>query len=156
MDSKAFIVAVEGAWRARATAPGTPPLTRLHVHVAAKLAYWRKADVRHRELARAARCSVRTVRRALARLHALGLLSWTRRVLSVRGWRAQVANQYHLNASSSLSYQELKSAARLSPPGWRAGPAHAPEPAVDLLAARRAAIERQGWSMVRGRQGASL
>ena len=148
MDPKAFIAAVERAWRERATTPDGKCLTRLHVHVAAKLAFWRKPAARHRELARAARCSTRTVRRALGRLHALGLLSWTRRVLATRGWRAQIANLYHLNSSSSLGYQRLKSAANLSPPGAPIGKREA-SGAPDMLAARRAAIERLGWGLFR-------
>lgn len=151
MDPKAFICAVEKAWRDRATAPGVPPLTRLHVHVAAKLAWWRKPDVRHRELARAARCSTRTVRRALARLHALGLLSWTRRVLAVRGWRAQIANHYHLCSSSSVSYQELRSSAKMSPPGTPPPLGRAAD-VPDLLARRRAWLDRQGWAVCRRHQ----
>ena len=117
MDPKAFVTAVEAAWRNRAAMPKGQRLTRLHVHVAAKLAFWRGSNPSHRQLARSARCSTRTVQRALARLHGMGLLSWTRRVLKGRGWRAQIANAYHFLSNASLTYQSLKSPANLSPSG---------------------------------------
>ena len=138
-DPKTFIANVEMAFREKTRGPSCPPLTRLHVHIAAKLAFWRSPMARHRSLARAASCSVRTVRRALARLNALGLLSWTRRVFACRGWRAQIANAYHLNASSLPSYQRIKSSAWLSPPGARLTEV-TPKGAPDLLAARRQAL----------------
>ena len=93
-DPKAFILRVEAAWRKRSVDKQKRRLTRLHVHVAAKLAFWRSPSPRHGALARAANCSKRTVRRAMALLHALGLLSWTRRVVSISGWRANVSNSY--------------------------------------------------------------
>lgn len=136
VDPKGFLALVECAWRDRARAPGGQPLTRLHVHIAAKLAFWRSANPKHRSLARAARCSTRTVRRALARLAALGLLSWTRRVVCCRGWRAQVANSYSVGASPSLSPClpiRISCSASLSPPGSQA-------PAEQSIAAARAAL----------------
>jgi len=43
-----------------------------------------------------ARCSDRTVRRAIAALHTLGLIAWTRRIVRA-GWRAeQTSNAYEL------------------------------------------------------------
>lgn len=140
MDAHAFMRQVEQAWRARAAAPAGERLTRLHCHVAAKVAFWRSPCPTHRAIARAARCSTSTVKRALRRLHAIGLLSWTRRVIANRGWRAQVANSYAFNAAS-LSYQILRTSVRLTP--------SAPEPGDgDLLIARRAALQerlRSGW-----------
>jgi len=152
IDPKVFIANVEQAFRERREAPGCPPLTRLHVHVAAKLAFWRSPMARHRSLARAASCSVRTVRRALCRLNALGLLSWTRRVFACRGWRAQIANAYHLNASSLPDYQRIKSSAVLAPPGGRTLTA-APTGATDLLVAARHLIANR---MLAARQAARM
>ncbi|CAB4137797.1 hypothetical protein UFOVP326_86 [uncultured Caudovirales phage] len=142
-DPRAFLARVESAWRERATTPDGRRLTRLHVHIAAKLAYWRSTTPRHRALARAARCSTRTVRRALDRLRALELLSWTRRVVRGVGWRAQVSNAYRLAplAEQSSCYQVLKSPAVLSPSGT-ATPASAPVMEAPLLLARRLAVER--------------
>jgi AraC-like DNA-binding protein len=117
LDPKTFIGQVEEAWTSRARTPDGKALTRLHVHIAAKLAFWRSPVCRQRSLARAAGCSIRTVQRALARLYALSLLSWTRRVLATRAWRAQVANAYSLGSKERVSYQCIRSSANLSPPG---------------------------------------
>ena len=68
--------------------------TRLHVHLVAKLAHWRSATPTHRALARAARCSRRTVVRGLARLRDLGLLSWAQRTVCGRGFAVRVSNRY--------------------------------------------------------------
>ena len=152
-DPKAFVLAVETAWRAKVCCPAGKRLTRLHVHIAAKLAFWRSATCRQRSLARAAGCCTRTVQRALAVLPGLGLLSWTRRVLACRGWRAQVASAYTLLSCKPLAFQVMRSSASLSPPGRRAA---APGPVGDLLLARRAARDRQ-WEEVarRGLPGAA-
>ncbi len=139
-DPKAFVLAVEVAWREKARCPAGKRLTRLHVHIAAKLAFWRSPVCRQKNLARAAGCTARTVQRALQRLHGLGLLSWTRRVLACRGWRAQVANAYSLLSCKPLAFQVIQSSANVSPPGRQAA---APGPVGDLLLARRAARERE-------------
>lgn len=137
MDGKAFICAVETAWRSRTTTARGRQLTRLHVHIAAKLAFWRHGSApRHRALARVSRCSISTVRRALAILHSLGLLTWTRRVLACKGWRAQISNAYAFS-SKAISYQCLRRDADLNTSGGALG-MDAP-----LLAARRAEIERR-------------
>lgn len=142
MDPKAFIAAVEAAWRSRADMPAEHRLTRLHVHIAAKLAFWRgSGSPSHRKLAKAAGCSKRTVQRALARLHLLELLSWTRRVVRGRGWRALISNTYHFLSNTSLNYQYLMSSVRLSPSAPAPATAGAGSGATDLLAARRAVNE---------------
>jgi hypothetical protein len=133
---------------ARNTLPHGQRPTDTHVRVAAKLSGWRARFPRHRQLAHAARCSVRTVRRALARLHELGLLSWARTVLTGPGWRAQIANDYAPLSSKPLSYQSLRTPAKLS-----ACAALATSAAADLaaIAARRADLFAQEWA--RGRAG---
>lgn len=105
MDNRKFLDAVI---LARRTLPHGKRPTDLHVTIAAKLAYWRSPTCRHRALARAARCSTRSVIRAFARLHALGLLSWTRRVVFCTGWRAQVASIYDLGSCKPLAYASLR------------------------------------------------
>ena len=90
--------------------------TRLHVHILAKLAHWRSQTPTHRALARAARCSRRTVLRALERLRALGLLSWRQRTICGRGFAVRVANLYALGRATSLSPIRIQSCATLSHP----------------------------------------
>jgi hypothetical protein len=103
MEPKAFIAAVEAAWRTRIASPiDGKRLTRLHVHVAAKLAFWRGSQCRQKALARAANCDVRTVRRALHLLNALSLLGWTKITLAGKGWRVRVCNVYHLGVKEIL------------------------------------------------------
>ncbi|MDA8249433.1 MAG: hypothetical protein M0Z28_09650 [Rhodospirillales bacterium] len=87
---------------ARTLPPGQRP-TRLHIHILAKLLHWRSATPTHRALARAAGCCRRTVLRALARLRALGLLTWRARVICGRGWAVRGANAYVLGAPISLT-----------------------------------------------------
>jgi hypothetical protein len=142
---RAFFQAV---LQARNTLPHGQRPTDTHVRVAAKLSGWRARFPRHRQLAHAARCSVRTVRRALARLHDLGLLSWTRTVLAGPGWRAQIANDYALLSEASLSYQALRTSAKLT-----ACAAPATSAAADLaaIAARRADLFAREWAQ--GRAG---
>jgi predicted ArsR family transcriptional regulator len=95
---------------ARDTMPYGQRPTDTHCRIAAKLAFWRSANVTHRAIARAAKCSARTVRRALARLRTLGLLAWTRRVVVGRGWRAQIANRYTIvpKPLSSASLESIR------------------------------------------------
>jgi DNA-binding transcriptional MocR family regulator len=119
----AFLAAVK---RARDLPHGKRP-TDLHVRIAFILARWRTATPTHRQLARAAKCDPSTVARALARLHQLGLLSWTHRVLAGPGWRAQIANSYALLSSKPLSYLRLSTPGKLPISG---GPS-----ATDALAA---------------------
>lgn len=128
-----FTAAVEAAYRDKLTAPGVPPLTRLHVHIAYILANWRSPCPKHRHIAKRAGCSTRTVRRALARLHAFGLLSWTRRVVALVGARVQTSNAYALGSKALLSYQCLNSSAKLSYPAGRGA---RPMPGDELLRAR--------------------
>ena len=134
---------VEATYAAKRTLPLALRLTRNHVHVAAKLAFWRSASPRMRDLARAARLSISTVKRALARLRGNGLLSWTRRVLYCRGWRAMIASAYALLSSKPVSYQGLRSSLVLTPPGDRRSVEVVRAPATDLLLARRQVIERR-------------
>ncbi len=145
-DPKAFLAAVMAA---RDSLPHGQRPTDLQVRVAAKLAYWRSPDPRQRSLARAARCSVRSVQRALVRLHELGLLTWTRRVVRCSGWRAQVANAYRLTLSlEPLSFLPIRiqSSVKLSPPG----PRPAAGPALAAIAAARQAKLEAAWSARRG------
>ena len=72
---------------ARTLPPGQRP-TRLHIHILAKLLHWRSATPTHR---------------ALARLRALGLLTWRARVICGRGWAVRGANAYVLGAPISLT-----------------------------------------------------
>jgi DNA-binding transcriptional MocR family regulator len=141
MDPKAFLAAVQ---HARDVLPFGQRPTDLHVRVAAKLAFWRNAHPSHRSLARAAKCSRRTVRRALARLSALGLLSWTRRVLVGRGWRARIANGYAFSSmplsSTSLKSIKIPCSATLSPSGTQP-----PSAGLAEVAQRRRAVLEAAW-----------
>jgi len=107
MTRTPFQSALEAAYAAR-------KLTRLHVHIGYLLHGWRSRCPTHRKLAQAAKCSIRTVQRALSRLHELGLLSWTRRVLACVGFRAQIANAYHLLSHEPLSYLTLRTQSSVS------------------------------------------
>lgn len=74
-------------------------ITALHVEIGRcllkRLGALGQCDPSHTTIADDAGCSERTVRRALARLNALGLLTWQRRVVR-DGWRtAQTSNAYH-------------------------------------------------------------
>ena len=148
---KDFLARVEAAWKTRAATPDGRRLTRLHVHVAAKLAYWRSTTPRHRALARASRCCTRTVRRALDRLRALGLLNWQRRVVRGVGWRAQTSNAYTITPSCLPlfpTYQVLNSPAKLSTPARSTTAPAAATDAQAALAARREAMDARllaGW-----------
>lgn len=137
MDPRAFIVAVMAA---RDRLPFGKRPTRDHVEIARKLAFWQGAAPSHQQLANATHTSRRTVIRALKRLHALGLLTWTRRVVAGRGWRAQIANSYAFS-QSSLSFLVLRTSATLSQPA----------PALDLAAitARRTARFNSQWQQRR-------
>jgi len=73
-------------------------ITALHVQIGRcllnRLGVTGQCDPSHDTIATDAGCSERTVRRALARLNALGLLTWQRRVVRA-GWRtAQTSNAY--------------------------------------------------------------
>jgi hypothetical protein len=140
-----FLARVETAWRERALTAEGKRLTRLHVHIAAKLAFWRSPNPKQRSIARASRCSTRTVQRALAVLSGLGLLAWQRCVLATVGWVAQVANRYFLGSTLRYKKQVLICSANVSPPGTTrsASPSPRPSPAlpIDLLAARRRSME---------------
>jgi hypothetical protein len=131
MEPKLFIAQVEKAWYTRAASEDGKRLTRLHVHIAAKLAFWRGAQCRQRALARASGCSVRTVRRALHLLNELSLLGWTKIVLRGLGWRARICNAYHLNA------KEIKSIVYYSPASL------SPTVETGLLEKARARFQRQ-------------
>jgi hypothetical protein len=119
MDQKTFIAQVEQAWRKKTTSDAGKRLTRLHVHIAAKLAFWRSPQCRQRALARAAGCSVRTVRRAIHLLNALSLLGWTKIIIRGHGWRVRVMNAYSLGKKEILSLV-YDSPANLSP-AWEIG-----------------------------------
>ncbi|MDA8251107.1 MAG: GntR family transcriptional regulator [Rhodospirillales bacterium] len=125
---------------ARTLPPGQRP-TRLHVHILAKLLHWRSATPTHRGLARAAGCSRRTVLRALARLSALGLLSWQPRVVCGRGWAVRIANAYSFGAAPRAESIRIQCCAELSHP-----------PAAPSLAAVRQAREARfaaAWAVRR-------
>ncbi len=118
----AYLAAAETLWRARATLTAEQRLTRLHLHIYAKLVCWRQPTPRHRDLARAAHCSLRTVKRALTRLRANGLLGWTRRVVRGIGWRAQISNAYAFSSMPlaslpSSKFLVLRSSAKMAPSG---------------------------------------
>jgi DNA-binding transcriptional MocR family regulator len=64
--------------------------TEKHVRIGQLLANWSGSRPTHRRLAAAASCSVGTVKNALNRLQALGLLEWRRQFIRGR----QIANRY--------------------------------------------------------------
>lgn len=135
-----FTAAVTAAWR---DLPHGQRPTRLHLYIAKILAGWGAGrSPRHGQLARACCCSTRTVQRALARLHALGLLSWTRRVVRGPGWRAQISNAYQLLSPKPLSFLRVFTSATLS------GPAPV-VPAAGLTAASEARV-LAAWRARRG------
>lgn len=116
---------------ARTLPPGQRP-TRLHIHILAKLCHWRSSTPTHRALARAAGCSRRTVLRALARLRALGLLTWQPRTICGRGWAVRIANAYRVGCAPREESIRILCRADLSHPGAPA----------DLAAALRASEAR--------------
>jgi hypothetical protein len=75
-------------------------------------------------------------------LHDMKLLTWTRRVIACRGWRAQISNAYSFS-SKAISYQSLISAPNLNTSG-AAVALDAP-----LLAARRAEMHRRAMERYR-------
>ena len=127
---------------ARTLPPGQRP-TRLHVHILAKLCHWRSATPTHRALARAAGCCRRTVLRALARLRALGLLTWRRRAVCGRGWAVRVSNAYAVGRAQELKPIRIQCSADLS------HPAAAPS----LAAALRASEARAAAAWANRRRG---
>jgi DNA-binding transcriptional MocR family regulator len=104
-QGRAWLATVQ---RARDTLPHGQRPTDLHTRVAAMLAYWRGSrHPTHRQLARAARTTRRTVQRALARFLILGLLGWdVRKVSATR----RLPNAYR------LGIREILPRAKLSPP----------------------------------------
>lgn len=125
--------------------------TDLHVKIAFLLARWQNPTPSHKQLARAAGCHPNTVRNALDRFRTLGLLSWVRQVVVLRGgWRAWGANRYLFNAPCAASPKPAiprkrgKKESNFDCPtnfvergetaGQRGG--------IDLLAARRARFAR--------------
>jgi len=75
-------------------------ITALHVEIGRallrRLGVEGQLDPSHETVAGDAACSARTVRRALARLAALGLVAWQRRLVRA-GWRVeQTSNAYEL------------------------------------------------------------
>ena len=75
-ERQQLVEGAEAAHRDRTTIPDGPvrQLTSLHVQIARILASWQSGQASHEQLAHAAGTSVRTVRRALPALRALGLL----------------------------------------------------------------------------------
>jgi hypothetical protein len=98
-NPKAFLCRVEAARRDRERTPDGKRLTDTHVALARKLAFCTHSSPSHKWLARCADCSTKTVQRALAILHALGLLTWVRRVVAVFGVRRRIANAYTLRTT---------------------------------------------------------
>jgi DNA-binding transcriptional MocR family regulator len=139
--NRAFLAAVVAA---RDSLPFGQRPTDTHVRVAAKLAFWRSANVSHRSLSRAAKCSRRTVIRALARLRALGLLDWTARTVCGRGWTARIANAYHFApkplSSTSLESIKIQCSANLSLPSRQP-----PGAGLAEVAQRRLSVLAEAW-----------
>lgn len=110
-----------------------------------------RLDLAHATIAERALCHVATVKRALARLRELGLVSWVRRLVRGpdTGWRAeQTSNAYRLFDAPSLSLpQRIKS--RFTGRAACASQQSAPLPAVSAeeraaaQAALAAVIERR-------------
>lgn len=65
-----------------------------HVQIARHLSRWQNASPTHRKLARAAKVCRGTVKTALKRLRALGLLDWTRQSERRHGRVFRAANRY--------------------------------------------------------------
>jgi DNA-binding transcriptional MocR family regulator len=113
MDSKNFIAQVEFAMRRRLKTP-YGRLTGNHVLVSRRLAFSQARTPSHRLLALRTGLSTKTVQRAFKILHALGLLTWTRRVVYIVGARRQISNAYTLLSSKPLSFLGIKSSVKLS------------------------------------------
>lgn len=114
--------------------------TELHVRIAAKLAYWRDRTPTHRRLARAARCSRRTVVNALARLRDLGLLSWANRTLCGSGVAVRLSNAYVFSAATGLESIRILTRAKFAHPRDREAP---PAPDRGECAAALEAVRRR-------------
>jgi AraC-like DNA-binding protein len=118
-----------------------------------------RLDPSHAAIAERACCSERTVRRALARLEALGLLRWQRRLVRQPGaWRAeQTSNAYEMVPDGrpiTARAPAAQGSLRLHRGGQdgredrsvritEAPISLIPDPGRDLLAARRAVMEVQ-------------
>ena len=90
------------AVQARRSLPHGQRPTDLHIRVAFLLARWQDSSPAHAKLARAAHCHRNSVFNALHRLRDLGLLTWERQFVRLRGpWCRQTANRY-LFVSNSL------------------------------------------------------
>jgi hypothetical protein len=153
-----FLQGVEAAFQERRLVTERPKhcpqrLSALHVRIAYKLAHWRCAAFpSHEQLALAAGSSTRTVGNALTLLQSLGLLSWTRRVIAIAGWRARITNAYAVGANTArktgfsiLSFRSAKFATSDAAAGLRillgrilraerAGTTRRQEPQADWLA----------------------
>jgi hypothetical protein len=91
------------AVQARRSLPHGQRPTDLHIRVMFVLARWQHPSPCHAKLARAAHCHRNSVLNALHRLRDLGLLTWERQFVRLRGGhRAQVANRYLFVSSLSL------------------------------------------------------
>lgn len=121
-------------WLARADAARrSGSITALHVEVGRallrRLSQDGRCDPSHDTLARDAGCSARTVRRALARLQAAGLLTWQRRLVRSGRRVLQTSNAYRLGVDVP---QPLRITQRGSPAGLSAG--SAPRSVAEQLA----------------------
>lgn len=141
MTPKEFVTACEQTRREGRRDGKRRALTCLHVKILALIAHWRGPYCSHRLVARAARCSKETVKRACAIARDFGLLSWDRQTVSLLGWRAQTANAYRLRGGAighrTITLREEKGgfsrSRNLTPPATGAGPG-------PLILARRAAL----------------
>lgn len=87
--------AAYAAVAARRSLPYGQRPTDLHIRIMFLLARWQSPEPSHAKLAAAAHCHRNTVGNALKRLRDLGLLSWSRQFIRLRGGHmAQVANRY--------------------------------------------------------------
>lgn len=91
------------AVQARRTLPHGQRPTDLHVRIAFLLARWQNDSPPHAKLARAAHCHRNSVANALRRLRDLGVLTWEKRFIRLRGGHiAQASNRYLFPSNSCL------------------------------------------------------
>lgn len=144
--------AAYAAVAARRTLPHGQRPTDLHCRIMFLLARWQSPEVPHAKLAKAAHCHRNSVANGLKRLRDLGLLSWSRQFVRLRGgYVAQVANRYSFDPVTPVlpmhkgcrasKEPRFRKEAHEQDRGAIATMLEAAARLPDLLTARRAAVE---------------
>lgn len=159
------------AIQARRTLPHGQRPTDTHILVLRHLTRWQHDQPDHAKLAKASHCHRNTVRKALQRFRALGLLTWRATYRLIGGKRYQGTNRYHFVSNAVLPTAKARKERRKSPSLLgpqsvctgenRTPPARSvtaqlalfglPEPGTDLLAARRKRFEEAATTSANAR-----